>query len=50
MSAKEFMKQFDFDFTKGKAEYYMKLSLERPLTSEELSRYKELCKKLGYPQ
>lgn len=47
-SNKQFLEQIEFDFKKGQAEYWMKISLERPLTDNEFKRYKQLCKELGY--
>jgi len=48
--SKEALKDFEFNFKKGQAEYWMKISLERPLTEKEFKRYKELCKELGYQE
>lgn len=45
---KKILEDFEFDFKKGQAEHWMKISLERPLTEKEFKRYKELCKELGY--
>ena len=47
MSGKEIMAQFEFDMLKGRAMYYSKLSLERPLTDDEFAKYKAICKQLG---
>jgi len=48
MSNKEAFDDFQFEFKKGQAEHWMKISLERPLTDKEFKRYKQLCKELGY--
>lgn len=45
---KKILEDYDFKFKKGQAEYWMKISLERPLTDNEFKRYKQLCKELGY--
>ena len=45
---KKILEDFEFNFKKGQAEFWMKKSLERPLTQEEFQRYKQLCKELGY--
>jgi len=39
----------DFEWTRNMAEAkaYQKLSMERPLTAEELRKYKAVCGKLG---
>lgn len=42
----EIMKNYEFDFKKGQAEYWSKISLERPLTTEEFKRFKQLCEEL----
>lgn len=47
---KEFMKDYEFNFKKGQAEHWMKISLERPLNEKEFKRYKQLCKELGYQE
>jgi len=49
MSGKEALEKFEFEFKKGQAEYWMKISLQRPLTHKEFERYKQLAKELGYP-
>lgn len=50
MNKKEILDKFNFDFKKGQAEYWMKISLERPLTTKEFERYKQLCRDLGYQE
>lgn len=45
---KKILEDYEFEFKKGQAEHWMKISLERPLTEKEFKRYKELCKELGY--
>jgi len=45
---KKILEEYEFKFKKGQAEYWMKKSLERPLTDKEFKRYKQLCKELGY--
>jgi len=45
---KKILEDFEFDFKKGQAEYWMKISLERPLTDKEFKRYKQLVKELGH--
>jgi len=47
-SNKEFAENYEFEFKKGQAEHWMKISLQRPLTESEFKRYKQLCKELGY--
>lgn len=39
----------DFEYMRYSAEAraYSKLSLERPLTTNEFNRYKDVCKKIG---
>lgn len=44
---KQVLADFEYDLKKARAMYYMKLSLERPLTHDEFLRYKELAKELG---
>jgi hypothetical protein len=41
------LEEFEFNLKKGQAEYWMKKSLERPLTHTEFLRYKQLCNELG---
>ena len=44
---KKFLEDYEFEFKKGQAMYWMEISLQRPLTEKELARYKQLCKELG---
>ena len=44
---KELFEKVAFDLLKGRANYYMQLSLKRPLTTAELDRYRAICKELG---
>ncbi len=48
VKGKKFLEEYEFNFKKGQAEYWMKKSLEKPLTDGEFKRYKQLCKELGY--
>jgi len=44
---KNFLAEYEFEFKKGQAMYYSKLSLERPLTDQELKRFRQLCNEIG---
>lgn len=44
---KELIQTFENMVNRATARAYSKLSLERPLTDEELKEYEKACKKLG---
>ncbi len=44
---KQVMADYEWDFKKGQAEHWMKISLERPLTHKEFLRYKQLVLELA---
>lgn len=44
---KDAIKEFEWTRNMAEAKAYMKLSQERPLTTEELAKYKAVCGKLG---
>jgi hypothetical protein len=44
---KKFIEEYEFQFKKGQAMYYSELSLKRPLTDSELTRFRQLCKEIG---
>jgi len=47
LDKKKFMEEYEFQFKKGQAMYYSELSLKRPLTDSELTRFRQLCNEIG---
>ncbi len=45
--SEQIMKDYEFNFKKGQAEYWSKISLERQLTPNEFKRFKQLCEELS---